>query len=190
MKDRILRFLNDLDRALEPIAGGDQLLLYHIGRSALIWSYGFDSTTADLDFIHPKGADLLVGEAERMFGRGTSKARDHGLYLEFVPEGLPPVPAGAEKRAAEVGEQWTVIRLFHLEAHDLAVTKLKRFEPKDREDVRQLCDIGEIDPARLEESLEKAFRFSTPKDGDPHRDRAFAHLRRVQAYLHGETTDL
>lgn len=116
----------------------------------------------------------------REFGRGTNRAKQLGLYLEVVPEGLPPVPGGYEKRAKRIQGPWTVLKVFHLDLHDLAATKLRRFAAKDREDIRQLCDLGHLDPNVLEEILEKAFRWSLDKDGDPHRDAAFTHLRIVQ----------
>lgn len=90
------------------------------------------------------------------------------------------MPGGYEKRAKRIQGPWTVLKVFHLDLHDLAATKLRRFAAKDREDIRQLCDLGHLDPNVLEEILEKAFRWSLDKDGDPHRDAAFTHLRIVQ----------
>jgi hypothetical protein len=108
------------------------------------------------------------------------------LYLEVVEQGLPPVPAGYEKRATRAEGPWRVIELYHLDPHDLAATKLRRFAPKDRADVRLLCDRDLLDPDRLEEILEKAFWFTLEKDGDEFRDAAFRSLRTVQRYLRGE----
>ncbi len=54
MKDRIVRFLNAVDAALVPFAMGERLDLYHIGRSALVWKHGFQSTTEDVDVVRPR----------------------------------------------------------------------------------------------------------------------------------------
>ena len=183
MKDRIVRFLNDLDTALIPIADGRQLPLYHVGRSALVWKYDFKSATEDVDVILPGHNDPLLKHAISHFGKSTPKAAEHGLYLDQVPEGLPPVPGGFDKRAVEVEERWTVIRLFHLEPNDLAATKLKGFRAKDREDIRMMCDFELLDPDLLQLRLESAFRYTMEKDGDRDRDSAFAHLAVVQKYL-------
>ena len=183
MKDRIVRFLNDLDAALTPVAGDDRLALYHIGRSALVRQYGFAAATEDIDVIDPRGDPRLMKEAERLFGKGTPKALEHGLYLEGVPEGLPPVSGGCYTRATEADETWKVIALFHLEAHDLAVTKLKRFARKDQEDIRGMCDLGLLDPDTLGTRVDAAWWLSHEKDGDPGREAAFASLRVVQKYL-------
>lgn len=186
MKDRILAFLNAIDAALAATAPDGVLEIYHIGRSALVWQYDYLATTYDIDILRPHGGEELLALALSAFGRDTPGARAHGLYLEVVDEALPPVPAGYEKRAHLFEGNWKVLRVFHLEPHDLAATKLRRFAPRDREDIRQLCDLGHLDPKTLEDILEKAFLWSLDKDGDPHRDAAFAHLRVVQRYLLGE----
>jgi hypothetical protein len=89
-----------------------------------------------------------------------------------------------------VSGSWQVIRLWRLEIHDLAVTKLKCFRPQDREDLQFLCDTGRLRADKLEAALELAFIWSLPKDGDPDRDRAFANLERVLRYLRGESRTL
>jgi hypothetical protein len=74
---------------------------------------------------------------------------------------------------------------------DLAVRKLKRFAPKDREDVQFLCDQGYVkDIEELRRSLESAFPFSHEKDGDRARDTAFRNLERVGDYLAGRVSSL
>ena len=186
MKDRIMAFMDDLDLALHPHANGETLNVYHIGRSALVWEYDYAVTTSDIDFFRPHGNERLVEMALQLFGRDTPKASEHGLYLDAVYSALPPAPTGYERRARQVDGPWQVLRIYHLEPHDLAATKMRRFAPKDREDIRMLCDLGLLEEAKLELTLEKAFPFNLPKDGDSYRDEAFEHLRIVQRYLRGE----
>lgn len=186
MKELMIRFLNDIDLFLAPVAQGEQLKLYHIGRSSLVWNYGFAFATYDIDFLLPNDAERLAQIALDHFGHGTTKAKEFGIYLDLVDSSFPPTPPGYKKRATEIEYSWTVLRLFQLEPNDLAVTKLRRFAPKDREDIRQMCDLNLLDTAILQASLEKAFYYSLEKDGDRHRDAAFANLKTVQAYLSNE----
>jgi len=187
MKDRILAFLTDLDAALVSVADGERLDLYHIGRSALVWKHGFAAATGDIDVIARHGADRLMGVAIRLFGKGTAKAKEHELYLEQVPQALPPVPGRCFNRAQEAAERWSVIRLFHLEDHDFTVTKLKRFSAKDREDIRTMCDAGLLDPDTLAERVRAAYPYhnedNPDKDDDPGARAAFEHLQVVVKYL-------
>lgn len=60
MRDRIAAFLTDIDRALAPVASGEVLQVYHIGRSALLWEYGGGASTADVDILQPRGGERLV----------------------------------------------------------------------------------------------------------------------------------
>lgn len=185
MKDRLLRFLTAIDNALLPHSGGEQLLLYHIGRSALVWKHGFQAATQDVDVVRPREdrhRQLLL-EALRLFGRGTPNAREYGLYLEEVCEGLPPVTGGCYKRAIEVEERWQVIRVFHLEDHDLAVTKLKRFSQKDQEDIRLMCDLDLLDSDTLKARVESAYPYRHDKDEDVGREAADANVKIVVNYL-------
>jgi hypothetical protein len=195
MIERIERFLNALDEALRSCAAaGEHLDLYAIGRSALMLHYGLKPATGgtkDFDVVqlsHPPAP--LAEKALELFGKGTDGARQAGLYLEMVLDGLPPVPAGFRKRCQQMSGAWQVIRLWRLEIHDLAATKLKCFRPQDREDLQFLCDTGQLQIEKLEAALEAAFIWSLPKDGDPDRDRAFANLERVRLYLQGKSRTL
>lgn len=183
MKQQILSFLEQLDAALIPIANDERLDLYHIGRSALVWKHGFSAATEDIDVVSPRGDRRLMNEAIRLFGKNTVKARELNLYLEEVPEGIPPVWSGCYMRAKEADEKWVVIRLFHLEDHDFAVTKLKRYSRKDEEDIRLMSDLGLLDPETLEKRVEAAWFLSHEKDEDQGREAAFANLKVVQRYL-------
>ena len=73
--------------------------------------------------------------------------------------------------------------------NDLAVTKLKRFHAKDRQDLQILCDSTGLDPDRLSKGLDSAFAW--PDKDNPDRERAVAaNLERVVAYLEGRTLTL
>jgi len=192
MVEQILRLLTALDAALaEEAKEGERLNLYLIGRSALALHYHLDLApggTRDVDvvqFQHP--LPPLFRKALELFGQGTAKARAFGLYLEAVPSGLPPLPCWFDKRSHEVHGEWKVIRLWQLEVHDLAATKLLSFRSQDRDDLRFLCDEGQLHAEGLKGSLESAFRWTTEKDGDTSRDRAFANLEKVIAYLDGRS---
>jgi hypothetical protein len=163
MDEQIKRFLKSLDNALSEIASeGERLDLYLLGRSALALYHHLDIApggTRDIDVVQVHyPPPILFQTALGLFGQGTVKAKELGLYLEAVPSALPPVPCWFDKRSREVCGDWKVIRLWQLEVHDLAATKLKCFRRQDREDLRFLCDEGLLDADELTASLESAFR--------------------------------
>jgi hypothetical protein len=181
----IIRFLEAIDAELEPqTPTGQRLELCLIGRSALILRFGLDLATRDVDIIQDPGSELQA-KAFGLFGKGTRNAERLGFYLEPVPQGLPPIPGGYLHRAVDIPGSWKVLRPRQPESHDLAVTKLKRFHPKDREDLRILCDSGELRADRLKERLESAFAWAEKDDLDQRR--AMVNLERVVDYLEGRS---
>jgi hypothetical protein len=197
MKQVLEQLLQQLDAALLETVGrasGTRLDLYLIGRGALVLFHNLQlppGGTKDLDvvqLVHPPNP--LLAQAVALFGKETDWARKNGVYLELVPSGLPPMPAWFDRRSTEQPGPWSVLRLWQVEVHDLAASKLKSFRSQDRTDLRFLCDQGKLSPESLRESLNHAFLWSTPKDGDPDYDRAFANLDRVLQYLEGQIPSL
>jgi hypothetical protein len=187
-RDEIFAFLEAIDTELVAHVGeGERLDLYLIGRSALIVRYGLDLATKDVDIVHFHGSGLKLRAVE-LFGKGTSHAERLGFYLEPVPQGLPPIPGGYCPRSEDLPGRWRVLRPRQPEPHDLAVTKLKRFHAKDREDLQILCDSGELDADCLRERPESAFTWAE-KD-DPDQELASRNPARVIEYLEGKSRTL
>jgi hypothetical protein len=160
----ILDFLNAVDDELIRHAQeGERLDLHLLGRSALVLGYGVRLMTKDVDVVEVAGSRLL-GIAARLFEKGGSGHRAWGFYLETVPSGLPPLPLGYQSRCIDVPGPWTVIRPKRPEAHDLVISKLRRFHQGDREDVQILCDTGELSPETLQERIDLV-RFFVGRDG-------------------------
>jgi len=186
--NKILRFLEGVDAALVEYAEeGERLDLHLIGRSALILRYGLNIGTRDVDIVHIHGR-RLESKAVELFREGTANAERFGFYLELVPQGLPPIPGAYFSRSEPIPGRWRVLRPMQPNPHDLAVTKLKRFHAKDREDLRILCDSGELDADRLRRGLESAFVWAEKDDQD--HEVAARNLARVVEYLEGNARTL
>jgi hypothetical protein len=184
----MLAFFQALDDELVKHAKpGQRLELFHIGRSALILHYNLALGTKDVDVIEMRESELET-KARELFGKESEKATALGLYLDLVPQALPPVPQHFRKRCQEVPASWKVIRLWRLENHDAAATKLKSFRAQDRQDLQFMCDEGLLNPSALRESLNSAFLWS--EEDHPDRDRAFANLQVVVDYIEGRKSSL
>ena len=105
MIEQILALLDALDAALGETAAGQHLDLYHLGRSALILHYKQQGVTKDFDILRMRTP--LESRAVELFGRGTASAR-LGLFLETVPQGLPPTPQWFCGRCTLVSGNWRV----------------------------------------------------------------------------------
>jgi hypothetical protein len=193
MNDQMRAFLDRLDTELLPFAKeGEHFDMVLLGRSALVISYQFPLATMDIDIVWMRDSELET-KAIELLGKGSTLAQALGMYLDPVPQGLPPLPSWFRNRCTALPGDWKVIRLWILEVHDLATTKLKSFRPKDRQDLQALCDRGLLDAAKLRESLDAAFAYRSPKPEDAEDDpdtpgwaQALSNFKRVEAYLKGE----
>jgi hypothetical protein len=135
-------FLSEIDRALEaPVA------LHCLGGFVGAICYGLARTTNDLDYLEiaPMSAQPAL---ERLAGRQSALARKHGVYVQYFS--LVTLPdAYAERLTDLFAGRFRRLRLRALEAHDLALSKLSRDSPVDREDVAHLARTVPLDPELL-----------------------------------------
>jgi hypothetical protein len=188
--EEILSFLRAIDDRLALIAvPGETLDLHLLGRSALVLGFGVQLMTKDVDVVYIHGSPLLE-RAVDIFGAGTPGSTRHGFYLETVSSGLPPLPIGYQNRSVAIPGSWRVLRPYRPEIHDLAATKLSRFHARDREDLRILCDTGELTAAGLRIAVDLAFSFAAAEDEDPKRRTAYSNLELVVDYVEGRRREL
>ncbi len=151
-------FLSELDRAIGQAAD-----IHVIGGFAVSQHYGFARETADIDVLSviPRQAAARVSE---FGGQGSVLHKKYRVYLDHVR--VANYPADYETRLVRVFPLWKNVRLWTLEAHDLALTKLERSIDRDIRDVMFLAQAGLIDRntlmARFEEEFEPYVSGPTP----------------------------
>lgn len=120
-------------------------------------AYGVSRNTSDIDVL-VAGPDRLFRELEKMGGQNSELHRQFKIYLQ--PVGVATYPEDYESRLVPMWEMLRLknIRLFALEAHDLALTKLERNQDIDRQDIQALAAKGLIDPGVLRRRYESEFR--------------------------------
>jgi hypothetical protein len=125
--------------------------------------YGFARETADLDVltVTPREAAEQVA---RLAGKGSDLQRKYRVYIDRVA--IANHPADYEDRLALAFPVWPKVRLWALEPHDLALTKLERSNDRDIRDVMFLAQAGLIERdtlmARFETELEPYIAGRTP----------------------------
>jgi hypothetical protein len=136
-------FFDELDGLL-----GEPVDLHCFGGFALIHAYQVARTTNDIDFISlvPNG---LRARLVDLAGEGSPLHQRHRIHLDAVT--IAPPPESYEDRLAPLFPGvWRHLRLFVLEAHDLALTKLERNAERDRDDVQRLARAGHLDAEILQ----------------------------------------
>ena len=81
-------------------------------------------------------------------GKGSSLHRKHKIFLDPVTVATPPENY-QDRLVPMFPSAWSRLRLYALEAHDLALSKLERNIERDRDDVHQLARAGHIKPDTL-----------------------------------------
>jgi len=131
-------FFAGLDASLR-----DDVHLHCCGGFVVTQVYGVARTTNDVDFLDvvPNVREHLV----KIAGKGSALHRRHKIYLDAVTVATPP-ESYQGRLLPMFPAAWTHLRLYALEAHDLALSKLERNLDRDRDDVQQLARAGYLKP--------------------------------------------
>ena len=131
-------FLADLDRQLpRPVA------LHCLGGFVAAFYYELPRPTNDLDYVEVVPHDLMPAVQE-IAGVRSPLAAKHRVHLQHV--GVASLPESYATRLIEiVPGLLRHLRLFALDPHDLALSKLTRNSPIDRDDVAQLARAVPLD---------------------------------------------
>ncbi|MFN0105810.1 MAG: DUF6036 family nucleotidyltransferase [Bryobacteraceae bacterium] len=131
-----LSFLTSLDANLAEPAD-----FHCIGGFVVSQHYGFARQTVDLDVLTviPKHAAEWV---IRVAGNGSLLQETHRVYIDHVK--VANYPADYETRLIRAFPIWPNVRLWALEPHDLALTKLERSSERDIRDVIYLAQSNLI----------------------------------------------
>jgi hypothetical protein len=90
-------------------------------------------------------------------GQQSALAKKHRLHFQHV--GVASLPDAYAERLTELYPRTLRrLRLFALDPHDLALSKLARNSPIDREDVAQLARAVPLDPVLLRTRYERELR--------------------------------
>jgi len=154
----VVSFLTELDAQLnEPTA------LHCIGGFVVNQVYGFERETADIDLlgIIPQQMNPVL---TALAGTRSPLHRKDRVYMEHM--GVVSYPDNYDSRLIRVFPCWPNIRLWALEPHDLALTKLERSIDRDVRDVVYLAKAGLIDRetliSRFHEEMRPYLRGPTP----------------------------
>jgi hypothetical protein len=147
-----------------------------------------DTPTEDLDFL--SAIDIAHSapiDIESLAGKGTAFHRQHRMYVQYVGISTPPCDYQQRLVAVYPQAQWKNLRLFGLEAHDLALSKIERNNRRDSQDVRGLAQAGLIDPDILESRYQQEVRpylLSRFEWHDGTLKRWLEAIREIRASLH------
>ena len=109
--------------------------------------YDLPRPTNDLDYIEVVPHDALA-TLQEIAGAESPLAKKHRVHCQRV--GVASLPEEYAERLTELfPRRFERLRLLALEAHDLALSKLARNSPIDRDDVARLANAVPLDASLL-----------------------------------------
>ena len=139
--------------------------LHCLGGFVAAMHYHLDRPTNDLDYIEIVPPEAMH-DLEEMAGRESHLAKKYRLYFQHVA--VASLPESYGERLIELfPSRFPNLQLFGLDPHDLALSKLARNSPVDREDVAHLAKTVPLDPALLRTRYRQELRPIVM--GDPER---------------------
>jgi len=133
------------------------IVLHCVGGFVATACYGLARVTGDVDCVEVRPHEGLA-ELLKVAGRDSPLANKHGVHIEYVA-GITNWPENYEARLIELCPgRFERLRVFAVDPYDLALSKLERNSPKDREDVADLVRTQGLKSEILRERYEKELR--------------------------------
>lgn len=145
-------FLTILDELLtEPVD------LHCIGGFAVSMQFGLSRTTGDIDIL-PTTSSRTLAQIHQLAGFGSALHKQFKVYVQ--PVGIASYPEDYESRLIRMWPEFRLgrLRIYALEPHDLALTKLERNQEVDRQDVLGLARAGYLEAETLRDRYLKEVR--------------------------------
>ena len=182
---QIRQFLAAIDAKWKAV-GGEPITLQVIGSAALMLQCDYDRGTKDGDILESKEIPPAVKtQLLALADKGTDLSKDFRMHIDivrsailFVPQRLifHPVPDLRLKNFS----------VEALDVVDVAVSKLKRFNQSDKNDIRAMADRGLVDHKKLIARFEAAIdMFSTDA-----RSEEFPHYIKNLRFVEKEILDV
>ena len=135
------------------------------GGFAVTQEYGISRLTSDIDVLDvapPRAVDFLIREG----GLGSPLAIEHKVYLDIVGIANPPYEYESRLHPMYPGA-FQHLRLMVMDPYDVALTKLKRDNDKDFQDVLHLAEKIPFDLELFEKRYIQELRdYTTGKAED------------------------
>lgn len=151
LPDPWLSFLREVDHALN-----ESVEVHCLGAFVLTVLWGLPRATGDIDVVEvvPTGATSTLLE---IGGEGSALSHKYKLYIQKV--GIAEYPDDYASRLIDITpHEFRRLRLMAFDPNDLALAKLARNSPRDREDVAFLVQKGVLQRKILQERFDTELR--------------------------------
>jgi hypothetical protein len=173
-------FFANLDREWD-LPSEAPIPLHIIGSGALMLQTGYERGTKDADVLELQDlSPLVVAALTRLAGPKTRIHQRHRIYLDIVSGGLPFLPQKPTWHPYSAARPLSAFELHVLDVVDVVVSKLKRFNSDDRDDIDAVVKRGAVAHGALVERFDKAVDWCRGDARAEHLPRYVHNLNRVE----------
>lgn len=179
----IKEFLKGIDARWKPL-GSEPVLLQVIGSAALMLQTDYERGTKDGDVLESRDdAPEIKRQLLRIAGKGTNLHKQLRVYIDVVNRAILFLPQRPLFHPVD-------LRLKHfkvevLDVGDVILSKLKRYNGDDANDIRAMADRGLLDHPRLIARFKEAADWFSLDARAPDVPRYLKNLRTVERDILG-----
>lgn len=153
-------FLLAIDRGWKPL-GCEPILLQVIGSAALMLQFKYERGTKDGDVLEWRDGHFAIKERIlQLAGPNTPIHKQQRVYIDVVNDSILFLPQRPNFHPVEING----LKHFQVEAldvNDVVLSKLKRFNANDINDISAMVKLGAIDHPTLVKRFEQALDWFT-----------------------------
>jgi hypothetical protein len=157
--ERFLDFFREIDRRLGAERPARKCELYVLGGAAVVLAYGSRRATMDIDAYIADGRymELLLGWA----GAGSELERRHGLFIHGANTELMLIetPDWLTRSKTILRGKFKYLTVKVLSREDLVLSKLSRYNDRDRSDIAVILAGGIVKAKNLITRYRSARRY-------------------------------
>lgn len=175
-------FFQDLDKEWGP--SSKKIHLRIIGSGALMLQTNYVRRTKDADALETAELGAIQDRIYSLAGKGSPLFQKHHVYFEIVSTSLPLLPPNPVFHPIAILSGLSSFQVSALNITDVAVSKLRRFNGTDQDDIRAMILEGLLKRDQLVERFLLAVDGSMGAEGhDMHR--CAKNLNRIERDFFG-----
>lgn len=148
-EQELFGFLRDIDALLEGEDPKGRIALYVFGGAAAVIAYGSRRGTVDIDACLDD--ERLGKKLAEWAGEGSGLAKKHGIHFQVANTSLMLLEdSDWKRRCVDIfGNRLKHLRVMALGKEDLILSKLSRYNDRDREDIKFIAETQRVDAKTL-----------------------------------------
>lgn len=148
-EEELFEFLRDIDSRFDGENLKHKITLYVLGGAAAVIAYGSRRGTEDIDaWLEDK---RLSEKLRKLAGKDSDLAKKHAVYFQPANTSLMLIeePEWRDRSVEILKGRLKHFKIMAVGKEDLILSKLSRYNDRDREDIRFLAEERKVDVKKL-----------------------------------------